>query len=120
MDVDFSGLEELTRQVRAMGNLRNVEKKSLEAGAEHVQKELEKAAPVGATGRLRDNILKSEVQDGKIDIGTRPVGDGFYGFFLEYGTSKMQARPWARPAWESNKRKVKELMADELRRGMGL
>lgn len=119
MEVDFTGLEALTQQLRSMGNLQSVEKKSLEAGADHMKAEFEKGAPV-LSGTLKANILKSEVKDGKIDIGTRPKGDGFYGFFLEYGTSKLNADPWARPAWERNKRKVKDIMADELRRGMGL
>lgn len=119
MDVDFAGLDELTRRIRAMGNTQGIEKKALEAGAKHVKKELEKVAPV-RTGTLKANVLMSEIKDSKIDVGTKAKGDGFYGFFLEYGTSKLPAQPWARPAWETNKRKVKQIMADELRRGLGL
>ena len=119
MEVDFSGLDQLTQRLSDMSNRSDVEKKALDTAADHIQKELESAAPV-LSGTLKENILKTEVNGGKIDIGTRPVGDGFYGFFLEYGTSKMGARPWARPAWERNKRKVKQIMADELRKGMGL
>lgn len=119
MDLRTLGLDALLSQVRALGNSTEAERKALEAGAEHVKGELEKAAPV-RSGTLKANILKTPIKDGRIDIGTRPVGDGFYGFFLEYGTSKMSARPWARPAWERNKQKVKDIMADELRRGMGL
>lgn len=119
MDVDFSGLDALIRQVRALDNNQDIEKKALEAGAEHVKTVFERAAPVQA-GTLKANILTSDIQNGKIDIGTRPTGDGFYGFFLEYGTSKLNARPWARPAWEREKRKVKDIMAEELRKGLGL
>lgn len=119
MDVDYEGLDVLIRQVRALGNNPEIEKKTLEAGAEHVKKEFEEAAPV-REGTLKANILKSEIQSGKIDIGTRPTGDGFYGFFLEYGTSKLTARPWARPTWEREKRKVKAIMAEELRKGLNL
>lgn len=119
MDVDFAGLAELTRRVRSMGDTQGMEKKALEAGAKHVQKELEKVAPM-RTGTLKANILMSDIENGKIDIGTHSTGLGFHGFFLEYGTSKMPARPWARLAWESNKRKVKEIMADELRKGLRL
>ena len=120
MEVDFSELNALSRQIRALGNLQHAEAEALDAGAEYIKKEFEGAAPVGATGKLRDNILKSEMKDGKIDIGTRPTGDGFYGFFIEFGTSKMMARPWARPTWERKKRNVKDIMAEELRKGMRL
>lgn len=119
MELRVSGLESITRRIRALGDTQEVERKALEAGADHAKAELEKAAPV-LTGNLKANIIQTEIKDGKIDIGTRPTGDGFYGFFLEFGTSKMPARPWARPAWERNKRKVKDIMADELRRGMDL
>lgn len=119
METDFTGLDALVRQIRTMGNTQGIEKKALEAGAKHMKKEFEKVAPV-RTGKLQTNILMSEIENSKIDVGTKATGDGFYGFFLEYGTSKFNARPWARPAWETNKRKVKQIMADELRRGLGL
>lgn len=120
MEVNFSDLNSLANQIRALGDLQHVEKEALEAGAEYIKGEFESAAPVGATGKLRDNILKSDITDGKIDIGTHPTGDGFYGFFIEFGTSKMMARPWARPVWERKKLTVKDIMADELRRGLRL
>ncbi len=119
METDFTGLDALVRQIRTMSNTQGMEKKALEAGAKHMKKEFEKVAPV-RTGALKANILMSEIENSKIDVGTKATGDGFYGFFLEYGTSKMNARPWARPAWETNKRKVKQIMADELRKGLGL
>lgn len=52
-------------------------------------------APRGATGNLVESITVEVTKD-EITVG--PDKSGFYGFFLEYGTSKMSARPWFRPA----------------------
>lgn len=38
-----------------------------------------------------------------------------YAVFQEYGTSKMAARPFMRPATERNRKKVTELVGDALR-----
>ena len=119
MDVNFNGLEELTQRIRSFQNTQEFENQALMEAGKHMKKELEKTAPV-RTGKLKGNILMSEIKDNKIDVGTSQQGNGFYGFFLEYGTSTMNANPWARPAWEMNKQKVKDIMAEELRKGLGL
>lgn len=119
MRVEVTGMEALLAQVRRLADSEEVQKKALEAGAAETKKVLEAAAPV-RVGTLKANIITSDIVDGKVMIGTKPTGDGFYGFFLEYGTSKMAARPWARPAFEQNRNRIKEIMAAELRRGLGL
>lgn len=54
-------------------------------------------------GRLRDNItirkLKPERQH-QIKFGVG-VGAAFWGMFLEFGTSRQDARPWMRPAFDA-------------------
>lgn len=119
MNLDVNGLDELMSRVRKMSNTEAVEEKALEAGAAEMKSILESVAPV-KTGTLKANIIKSSIENGSVKIGTRPTGDGFYGFFLEFGTSKMSARPWVRPAFEQNKESIKSIMAAELRRGLNL
>lgn len=44
--------------------------------------------------------------------------DAFYWWFVEFGTSKMPARPFLRPAFEANKRRALGTFARELRKGV--
>lgn len=43
------------------------------------------------------------------------TNDPFYWWFHEFGTSKMPARPFLRPAFEANQEKIKQAMARRLR-----
>jgi HK97 gp10 family phage protein len=71
------------------------------------------------TGKLAENIVISDIKEGgTVDIG--PDRDRFYGLFLEFGTSKMSARPFLQPAFEENKEQVQQKMADVIRRELGL
>ncbi len=54
--------------------------------------------PRGQTGVLASNIASSSRgMNGHVDIGV----DAFYWHFLEYGTVKMAAKPFIRPAAEA-------------------
>lgn len=44
--------------------------------------------------------------------------DAFYWRFVEFGTAKMAARPFMRPAFEAKKRAAVEVIAARLRAGM--
>lgn len=69
-------------------------------------------------GHLRDNIRlrrdKARKQGYIVHLVT--VGRAFWGRFLEYGTKKMAARPWMRPAFEANKEAVADIQREELDR----
>lgn len=47
---------------------------------------------------------------------SNPGGDTWYWRFLEFGTSKMQAKPFLRPAFERNKDRALTVIADTLNR----
>ncbi len=47
-----------------------------------------------------------------------PTKDAFHGRFLEFGTSKMSARPWLRPAFDATVGKLEAVMGDRLKRAM--
>jgi HK97 gp10 family phage protein len=55
-------------------------------------------APNSDTGNLASNITIQQIQGG-YDVGSR-VGAP-YGIALEFGTSKMAARPWLAPAFNA-------------------
>lgn len=45
-------------------------------------------------------------------------GDQFYGAFLEFGTSKMAARPFIRPAYDSQEGVAGKIIMQHLRKGI--
>jgi HK97 gp10 family phage protein len=46
------------------------------------------------------------------------VGRAFWGMFLEYGTTKMGARPWARPVYETKKEEALDVTGKALGEGV--
>lgn len=53
-------------------------------------------APAVDTGRLRQSIVANKLDPGHWQVGTNVE----YALHLEYGTRKMSARPFMRPAFE--------------------
>mgnify|MGYP001311453115 CR=1 FL=1 len=62
--------------------------------------------PATDTGFLVSNIFVSVDADG---LGASVESRADYSSFLEFGTSKMAARPFMQPALEENKPKIKRL-----------
>lgn len=56
--------------------------------------------------------------NGDGDGKANPGGDTFYWRFIEFGTSKMQARPFMRPAMENNIEAATQAVTDELNKGL--
>jgi len=68
--------------------------------------------PAVDTGMLRKSITHDVEQDGSRVVGRvgSTIGNPPYGAYLEYGTSKMAARPWLQPALKKNSTKIEELI----------
>ena len=61
--------------------------------------------PKTDTGRLVSNIFSILASDRQsVEVGT----DINYGRFLEFGTSKMAARPWLHPTYQKIKPRIEE------------
>lgn len=57
----------------------------------------------------------SPKQKGEVELFIGPsYPKGAHGHLLEFGTSKMAAQPFARPAWDSNKQNVFETLKSEI------
>jgi len=52
--------------------------------------------------------------DTEAAIAVGPRQDFFYGIFLEYGTVKMSALPFMRPAFDSTRDEALTILKDEL------
>src|SRR5690606_14793221 len=91
---------------RALERLRGAERRraqqdGLEAGARVVETYAKLAAPVD-TGTLRDSIMLDEVTPERAILG--PHVD--YAEHVEFGTSRMAARPFMRPAVDEHEREI--------------
>lgn len=73
------------------------------------------------------NLFKSihhkvNIKKNKVTIGLRSGSgqkyDGFYGFFLEKGTSNIQAQPFLTPAAENNQDQVREVFGQTVKESM--
>lgn len=112
MDKIRSNLEKLARLTN-----RDVVEDSLLEGAEVIAAEARNLVPV-RTGNLRSSIAvvtngkEVNFSDGSLSSGNFEVyigplqgrdqpHDGFYGHMIEFGTYKMAAQPFMRPAFDS-------------------
>jgi HK97 gp10 family phage protein len=94
-----------------------IEKKAmdrLEMAGELVAARARGLVPVDS-GKLKDSIrvtrLKGDPkQNIRVYAGNRNKGGAFYAHMVEYGTVKMKARPFLRPAIESTKGMVRGIV----------
>ncbi|MCW6059781.1 HK97 gp10 family phage protein [Clostridium sporogenes] len=124
--MELDGLDELIRKVQDMGKAGvRVENAALKKAGELIVEEAKNNVPF-RKGNLKEGLKVSGVRKkggNKFVLAGIQKGDNskiFYGKFLEFGTSKMKARPFMGPAYESKKEEAKEVIKDELRRGLGL
>ncbi len=74
-------------------------------------------------GNLRKNISRkrlkgrkyAELTGGEAYVGVSWQGNAFYGRFLEFGTAKMAARPFLRPAFDARSGEALGIFMDRLR-----
>ena len=151
--IQITGLQELEKALLELpqalhGKVLNA---AVREGAKEIRKEAQNRAPVGSVGHqvgkkgrksyisnVRPGHLKRNI---KIRIAKTSKGEAkgyvyvswkaFYGRFLEYGTKRMSAKPFLRPAfdgqWQAAARKIGDELWDKtaaaaknLAGGMGL
>lgn len=87
-------------------------REGFESGGEIVRAEAENRAPV-LTGLLEGSMLLEWVPRRRY-VRVGPARDAYYGEFQEFGTSRHAAQPFLRPALDSRKGQVFDVIADEL------
>lgn len=128
---EVKGMAELTRALKAFPSnvQKNILNSAIRAAASSIQKEAKKNALV-RTGKLKKDIIikKRRTTNTRIrySIGIRrgTKEDAFYGHILEFGSSKMAASPFMRPALESKagesindvKKKMQQRIDKEIKR----
>ncbi|MEZ5951183.1 MAG: HK97 gp10 family phage protein [Planctomycetaceae bacterium] len=94
---------------------KNVVKKAMRIGMKPLLDEVKQNVPVD-TGATKNDI---RIRAGKrsrdrIEVQVSSKNDNYIPKFLEFGTSKMAARPFYRPAYESKGEQAKQTTMDEL------
>ena len=126
--IELQGLGELQKRIEELGRKGSrIENEALRKAAEPILDDAKRTSAFhDQSGDLRKGLKISKVK--KLS-GTKYVlvgiekGDNsniYYGKFLEWGTSKMSARPFLGPSYEKNKKEVIETLKEELRKGLGL
>jgi HK97 gp10 family phage protein len=134
VSVKIEGLEGIKQAMKDISNEVNkrIARSATLAGSQIVKEAAIKNAPV-LTGNLKKNIilkrntntnLTSEflvtVRQGKRTKKqiTQGLGDAFYAKFVEYGTVKMAAQPFIRPAFDNNKEAAANAIIERLKTGI--
>lgn len=125
----IEGGDKLARDLRALSSRvsKRVQRDALLKGGEVIRAAIASNAPRGDDEpHLADHIGISTIRpdDGSVGIAIGPTRRVFYGTFNEWGTSRQGARPFARPAFDSESPRAMQIIRAEirdalLRRGIG-
>lgn len=125
-DMELEGMDSLISKIENMGKAgARIENKALKKAGQIIINEAKKNVQV-KTGKLNEGLKVSGIRKkngNKYVLAGIQKGDNskiFYGKFLEFGTSKMGAKPFMAPAYESKKKEAKEVIKQELRKALGL
>lgn len=114
-------LDEIRRRLGSASD--RLESKALRAAGEPIAEDMKGRVNVSdrESRHLRDDIRVSRVvrKDGmKYVLVGATKRTSWRGHFLEWGTSKMTAQPFAEPAFHARKGEALQILADEFRKGL--
>ena len=117
-DAELLGMDQLLAQLYRLG------KKVVQAGAEIVRESMEENVNLSKRNQphTQDNIeVKISKADGEYTAKISPNKEvAWRAHFLEFGTSKMSAKPFMEKSLTDNKDKVDNVMMDTVRDELGL
>lgn len=125
--LELEGMPELIDKVNKLGSRgTKIKKKALDKAGAMVKESMEQKAPRSDMSKkhIADNIQVSEVETVNgvdfVQIGPNK-GDNsefFYSKFTEWGTSKLPAQHWAENSVLENRKKIDEVIKEELEGGL--
>lgn len=86
---------------------------AIKEGAEEIAEEARERVPV-RTGALRDAIHVRRSGPAQYDV-VAGDGDSFYGHFLEFGTERLEERPFLEPAADMHEDDIADVVSAVLR-----
>jgi len=126
VEAELTGMDGLLDRIQELGRKGStVQNKALKAAAEPVAEDMKSLVRVSNLNEkhIRDDIQVSNV---KTKDGTKYVRIGpgkntnWRAKFLEFGTSKMSAKPFMSPSYENKKGEAKQIIKEKLKEGLGL
>lgn len=132
------GFKELAAAMRELGPriARNTLRRSVSSAAAIIRNEAREKSPVD-TGEMKKDIMIKRERDTKGEMSARYAvfvrsgkksrlagkkrdvnRDSFYWRFVEFGTSKMSAKPFLRPAFEAQKENAVKRIGESLDEGI--
>lgn len=122
--IELTGVDEILNKLQQMGaNVGRLENKALKNAAEPVLEDAKENVPV-RTGKLKKGLKITNVKKKEgmkyilVGVDRGDNSEVFYGKFIEFGTSKMPARPFLQPAYEKNKNTIRKAIAETLKEGL--
>lgn len=130
IDMNLDGMDRISSRLEKMGKEGvKIGNKGLEQGANAIITEAKNI--LNSNGSVRTGKLKKGLKISKVKkkgnkkyiqagIQRDDNSEIFYGKFLEFGTSRMSARPFLVPAYYSKKEEAKKIIINELKKGLGI
>ena len=122
--IELTGVDEILNKLQQMGaNISRLENKALRNAAEPVLEDAKANVPV-RTGKLKKGLKITNVKKKEgikyilVGVDRGDNSEIFYSKFIEFGTSKMSARPFLQPAYEKNKDNIQKTIANTLKEGL--
>lgn len=140
INLDFSGLDEIARDLETLSRAENnkVLRDATRAGAEVLREEVIQRAPE-RTGKMKKNVVvltqksrrRGEISSG-VHIRGRNIRTGssdnsmkasdprnaFYWRFVELGTVNMPAHPFVRPAFDTRQEQAAQAAMERMNRAI--
>jgi len=122
-EMKVEGFQHLLDEVAKLGKEgAKIENKALREAGNLVRESIKGFTPVIKVGggTLKESITISGIRtkDGIKYVEIKP--EAYYGRFLELGTTKMDAKPYMSPGYESSKAEAYAIIEQELKKGLGL
>jgi len=126
MDIKIEGAKELEKKLLSFEPKlgRKIIRQALRAGAKVIHTAAKANVPVD-TGALKQSLKVKAMRKRRHSYGVMVAtsdgwfkGDEFYGAFLEFGTSKMPAKPFVRPAFDAEKDNAEKIIKNQLQQGI--
>lgn len=125
MAFELTGITEMIAELERRGNnVEQVKKRALIEGSTIIKDAMKRKCPRSTKQgqHLQDNIIVSDVKEsvpGKpyVEIGPKKSDNNatFYGKFLEFGTVRMKARPFAEPGFIEKRQAALDKIAEIIR-----
>lgn len=120
----IEGLEQLISKLNSLPDKleKKVVRTAVRKGAILIRNKAREKAPIG-TGTLKKSIKirSNRAGNGVVSFKIGPTNDKkkgtdiFYGRFQEFGTSKMPAHPYMRPAYDESESEVLDAVINEIK-----